>query len=242
MNYITAWTDALTFHRDLPFIPLHCTYVTFTSPPRLTSLHLTSLHFTTLHFTSLITFLILFLKLLGLQERVLCGLAFSICASSDGDLYPTVSAFIYIFFGLTEGPTSYLSVCTFISYFQYLHFFTQNKVLCFYVISIFVLLSSEKNSFLLSVLRHYSGDVSVGIAIPYGLEGLRFSPPWGTDFRTRPHRRRGPLKILYNKDRRSSPGDKSGRAWPWPPTPPLPPTLSEGYSYTSIPPCLHGVL
>jgi hypothetical protein len=50
MNYVTAWTDALAFHRDLPFSPLHYTYVTFTSPPRLTSLHLTSLHFTSLHF------------------------------------------------------------------------------------------------------------------------------------------------------------------------------------------------
>jgi hypothetical protein len=29
MSYITSWTDALAFHHDLPFIPLHYTYVTF---------------------------------------------------------------------------------------------------------------------------------------------------------------------------------------------------------------------
>jgi hypothetical protein len=37
-----SWTDALTFHHDLPFIPLHDTYVPFTSSPQFTSLHLTS--------------------------------------------------------------------------------------------------------------------------------------------------------------------------------------------------------
>jgi hypothetical protein len=38
------WTDALTFHHDLPFIPLHYTCVPFTASTQLTSLHLTSLH------------------------------------------------------------------------------------------------------------------------------------------------------------------------------------------------------
>jgi hypothetical protein len=110
MHYITAWTDALHLCNlhipttinlpSLHFIPLHYTYVTFTSPPRLTSLHFTLLHSTSLHlcnlhipttinipplhftslhllwypphlhFTSLITFLILFLKLRGVKETV----------------------------------------------------------------------------------------------------------------------------------------------------------------------------
>jgi hypothetical protein len=42
-------TDALTFHHDLPFIPLHFFYVPFTSSLHFTSLHLTSLPF---HFTA----------------------------------------------------------------------------------------------------------------------------------------------------------------------------------------------
>jgi hypothetical protein len=79
MEYVMSCSDALTFHHDLPFIPLHYTYVTFTSSPQFTSLHFTSLHFTSLHFwwflphlhfALFIIFLTLFLKLLGLQERV----------------------------------------------------------------------------------------------------------------------------------------------------------------------------
>jgi hypothetical protein len=46
MKYVMSWTDAPTFHHDLPFIPLHYTYVPFTSSPQLTSLHFTPLHFT----------------------------------------------------------------------------------------------------------------------------------------------------------------------------------------------------
>ena len=30
MNHINSWTDALTFHQDFPFTPLHYTYVAFT--------------------------------------------------------------------------------------------------------------------------------------------------------------------------------------------------------------------
>jgi hypothetical protein len=94
MKYVMSWTDALTFHRDFPFIPLHYSYTPFTSSPQFTSLPLpftslyftslyfTSLHFTSLHFTShhfwwlpphlhfalFTTFLTFFLKLLDLQE------------------------------------------------------------------------------------------------------------------------------------------------------------------------------
>jgi hypothetical protein len=68
MKYVMLWTDAPTFHQDLPCIPLHYTYAHFTSSPQFTSLHFTSLpfpslpipsldftslHFPSLHFTSL---------------------------------------------------------------------------------------------------------------------------------------------------------------------------------------------
>jgi hypothetical protein len=53
MKYVMSWTDASTFHHDLPFIPLHYTYVPFTSSPQFTSLHFPSLHFSSLLFTSL---------------------------------------------------------------------------------------------------------------------------------------------------------------------------------------------
>jgi hypothetical protein len=52
MKYLMSWTYPLTFHYDLPFIPLHYTYASFTSSPQCTSLHFTSLHFTSLHFTA----------------------------------------------------------------------------------------------------------------------------------------------------------------------------------------------
>jgi hypothetical protein len=47
MKYVMSWTDALTFHHVLPFIPLHDTYVPFTSSPNFTSLHFTSLPYLT---------------------------------------------------------------------------------------------------------------------------------------------------------------------------------------------------
>jgi hypothetical protein len=50
MQYVMSWTDVLTFYHDLLFIPIHYTYVPFTSSPQFTSFHL---HFTSLHFTSL---------------------------------------------------------------------------------------------------------------------------------------------------------------------------------------------
>jgi hypothetical protein len=65
-------TDAGTFHHELPFIPLHHTYAPFTSSPQFTSFHFTAFFgwFSShLHFTLFITFLALFLKLFGLQER-----------------------------------------------------------------------------------------------------------------------------------------------------------------------------
>jgi hypothetical protein len=76
-----SWTDAPTFHYDLPFIPLHHTYAPFTSSPKFTSLPFSSLHVTSLqciflffpphlHFALFIIFLTFFLKLLDLQERV----------------------------------------------------------------------------------------------------------------------------------------------------------------------------
>jgi hypothetical protein len=92
MKYLMLWSDALTFHHDLPFIPLHYIYAPFTSSSQFTSLYLTSLyctsfHFTSLHLTSLhcsfgwfsphlhfavfMTFLALFVKWLDLQESVL---------------------------------------------------------------------------------------------------------------------------------------------------------------------------
>jgi hypothetical protein len=49
-------TDALTFHHDLPFIPLHI----------LATLHFISLYFTLLHFALFITFQTIFIKLLDL--------------------------------------------------------------------------------------------------------------------------------------------------------------------------------
>jgi hypothetical protein len=55
MKYVMSWIDALTFHNDLPFIPLHYTYVPFTSSPQFTSPNLTSLHFTSLHCIFLIS-------------------------------------------------------------------------------------------------------------------------------------------------------------------------------------------
>jgi hypothetical protein len=39
MEYIMSCYDAPTFHHDLPFIPLHYTYVPFTSSSQFTSLH-----------------------------------------------------------------------------------------------------------------------------------------------------------------------------------------------------------
>jgi hypothetical protein len=45
MVHLMSWTDALTFHHDHPFIPLHYTDTHFTSSPQITSLHFTSLHF-----------------------------------------------------------------------------------------------------------------------------------------------------------------------------------------------------
>jgi hypothetical protein len=75
MKYVMSWTDAHTFHHDLPFIPLHYTYAPFTSSPQFTSIPFPSLHFTSflmipphLHFALFITFLTLFLKLLDLEE------------------------------------------------------------------------------------------------------------------------------------------------------------------------------
>jgi hypothetical protein len=81
MKYVMSWTDAPTFHHDLPFVPPHYTYAPFTSVPQFISIHFDSIHFTSLrcifgwfplhlHFALFITFLILFLKSLGLQETV----------------------------------------------------------------------------------------------------------------------------------------------------------------------------
>jgi hypothetical protein len=42
MKYVMSWTDALAYHHDLPFIPLHCTYISFTSSPQFTSLDFTA--------------------------------------------------------------------------------------------------------------------------------------------------------------------------------------------------------
>jgi hypothetical protein len=49
IEYVMSWTDAPTFHHDLPCIPRHNTYTPFTSSPQFTSLHSPSLHFTSLH-------------------------------------------------------------------------------------------------------------------------------------------------------------------------------------------------
>jgi hypothetical protein len=71
-------------HFTMSFPSFHFTTLTHPSHPHHNLLHFTTLHFTSLHFTSLhfwtilphlhfalfITFLTLFLKLLGLQERV----------------------------------------------------------------------------------------------------------------------------------------------------------------------------
>jgi hypothetical protein len=84
VTYALSWTDTLTFHHDLSFIPLHDTYVPFIFSPQFTSicLQFISLQFNSVHFTSLgwffphfhfalfTTFLPPFLKLLGLQGRV----------------------------------------------------------------------------------------------------------------------------------------------------------------------------
>jgi hypothetical protein len=69
MNYVMSWTDPLTFHHDLDFIPLHYTYVPFTSSPQFTSLHFLMISPTTslrliYHFPNP------FPKIFGLQERV----------------------------------------------------------------------------------------------------------------------------------------------------------------------------
>jgi hypothetical protein len=47
MKYVMSWTDAPTFHHDLPFIPLHHTYDP--SYPRHNLLPFTSLSLTSLH-------------------------------------------------------------------------------------------------------------------------------------------------------------------------------------------------
>jgi hypothetical protein len=68
-------------YHDFPFIPFHYTYAPFTNSPQFTFLHVhfPSLHFTSVHFgwfpphflfALFITFLILFLKLLGFRETV----------------------------------------------------------------------------------------------------------------------------------------------------------------------------
>jgi hypothetical protein len=45
-------SDAPTFHHDLPFIPLHYTYVPFTSSPQFTTLtHPSRPHHNSLHFS-----------------------------------------------------------------------------------------------------------------------------------------------------------------------------------------------
>jgi hypothetical protein len=36
IKHVMSWTDALTFHHDLPIIPLHYTYVPFISSPQFT--------------------------------------------------------------------------------------------------------------------------------------------------------------------------------------------------------------
>jgi hypothetical protein len=41
MKYVMSWTEALIFHHDLPFIPLHYTSLPFTYSPQFTSRHLT---------------------------------------------------------------------------------------------------------------------------------------------------------------------------------------------------------
>jgi hypothetical protein len=71
MNFCTH------IHNDLPFIPIQYFHVNLTSSPEFTSFYLILLHFTSIHSTSLHSttpplrlILILFLKLLGLQERV----------------------------------------------------------------------------------------------------------------------------------------------------------------------------
>jgi hypothetical protein len=81
MKYVMSWTDAPTFHLDLPSIRLHYAYTPFTSSPQFTSLHFTSLHFTSIHFIAIlmipphlhfalfIIFLIFFLKLIDLEGR-----------------------------------------------------------------------------------------------------------------------------------------------------------------------------
>jgi hypothetical protein len=83
-SIIPEFTESnATFHHDLPFIPLHYTYVPLISSPQFASLHFSSLPFTSLHlivflddfpphlhFALFIAFLALFRKLLGLQERV----------------------------------------------------------------------------------------------------------------------------------------------------------------------------
>jgi hypothetical protein len=71
MEYVMSWSDALIFHHDLPFIPLHYTFVPFTSSPKFTSLHCIFWWFPPhLHFTLFIAFLILFVKLLSLRDRL----------------------------------------------------------------------------------------------------------------------------------------------------------------------------
>jgi hypothetical protein len=71
MKCLMSWTDALTFHHDLPFIPFHRTYAPFTSSPQFISLHfIFGWFYQHLHFALFITFLTLFLNLLDLEERV----------------------------------------------------------------------------------------------------------------------------------------------------------------------------
>jgi hypothetical protein len=74
MKYVMSWTISPTFHNDLPFILLHYTYAPFTSWPQFSSLHFASMHFWMISSTPSLRliyhFLTIFLKLLGLQERV----------------------------------------------------------------------------------------------------------------------------------------------------------------------------
>jgi hypothetical protein len=84
IHAILSRTVSLAFPHDLLFIPLCYTYLTLTSSPQFTSIYLTLLSFTwlhlisllfrlfppRLHFASFITFPIIFLKLLGFQNRV----------------------------------------------------------------------------------------------------------------------------------------------------------------------------
>jgi hypothetical protein len=51
MKYASSGTVALAIHHDLPFIPLHCHFITFTSTPKFTLLQLASFELISLHVT-----------------------------------------------------------------------------------------------------------------------------------------------------------------------------------------------